>query len=424
MKTARIFVLSIFGFLLAASLLAVNSSAQIKSTVVTTVRERYVTPIGLPRPVPKTTMRTASLDFTVNETDTNWQDVSDGTEHSFLVNVRNVTAAPISIYFSRSQHLPTGWISSVCWGLNCYSFLVDSMPYTVQPNTSALLTLDLTPALDDEPDSSIVWLRIGVVGGAASDTVLLPFYATYNPPDPPLVFQWGGNPTFNQTDQGTGPWTFTDYLENHAGRGIDFLLSLQDSLPIGWSLTFDDQRNPNGINTEDTTLGLVAPVGSDSLTTNFSAYFDTTYQQPFTFTLNAPAVSAEDSAVVYLNVHPQTSNPADSASYRFVMRVQPQSSVANASTERAGIAVTNAWPNPLYSSGVLHLEILTDAAGPAKVFIYDVSGVQKGMIDLGMLREGTNELQVNAPSLPSGGYIFRVKQGNAASEVVRINYVK
>ncbi|HET6400652.1 MAG TPA: hypothetical protein VFH95_04555, partial [Candidatus Kapabacteria bacterium] len=245
--------------------------------------------------------------------------------------------------------------------------------------------------------------------------------------DTPIVFEWGGNFTLDQTYQGSGPdtVTMTNYLENHAGRGIDYSLSIQDSLPSGWSLTFCDEQNPNSsFNTEDTCMMLGAPFGLTNLTTNFSAFGDTTYQQPITFTLDVPPITSEGSAVIFLSVHPHTSNPLDSANYRFVMHVQPQSSVTGTPEDRAGLAVTNAWPNPLVGSGALHLEILTDAAGPATALIYDVTGAQKGRLELGTLHSGSNELQVNAPNLPSGEYIIRVDQGASASEAVRINYVK
>ncbi len=436
MKTARIlgFLLAypLLGYsLLASPLLATNafgqSSATAKAGAIVQVVERYVMPKGLPRPVPKT-MHTAGLNFTIAQLDSNWQDVSDypaNSTHAFMVNVSNTSSDSESIYFNRTQLLPIGWTSSVCWGKNCYGPQDSTESYRIKSGGTALLTLDLNPAIDDVPDSCTIWLRVGVAGGATSDTVLLPFYATYLPPNPPLVFQWGGNPTFDQTYQGSGPWTLTDYFENHAGRGIDYSLSMQDSLPIGWSLTFCDKQNQNSsFNMEDTCMALGAPFGEASLTTNLSAVYDTTYQQPITFTLNAPAVSKEDSAVIYLSVHPRTSNPADSANYRFVMHVQPSSSVAGTSADRAGLAVTNAWPNPLMGSSALHLEILTDESGPAKAILYDLTGTQKATLDLGRLQEGTNELQLNVPSLTSGEYIIRVDQGGSASEVVRINYVK
>jgi len=380
--------------------------------------ERYVAPKGLPRPMPQKVMHSEGLDFTIAPLDTNWQDVSDGAQHAFLVNVHNSSLDTLPIYFYRSQRLPGGWTSSVCWGTSCYSYLDDSEVATIQPNATALLTLDLTPALDDAQDSGTVWLRVGVAGGASSDMVLLPFYANYFPSDPPIVFQWSDT-ILERTYQGQGTWNFSKFLTNRAGRAIDYSLSLQDSLPAGWTLKFCDRRDPSDA-TDTCATGNI-------LVTNFSNETDggTTYQQHLKFTLDAPVVTTQDSAVIYLSVHPQTSNPADAAIYRFVMIVQPLSGVASAApSDRAGLAVTNAWPNPLVGSGALHLEILTDEAGAATAVIYDVTGTQKGTLDLGMLHEGTNEVMASAHSLPSGEYIIRVNQGGSTSEAIRINYVK
>lgn len=421
MKSARI-----LAFLLAcqpfASIAFGQSSATATAGAGAQVMERYVYPRGLPRPVPKG-MHTASLGFTVTLLDTNWMDVSDFPQnptHTFFTLVRNATTSPLPILVTRTQQLPAGWSTSICDPRTCHAAPDSSVPWTIGLDSSASFSLNLTPAIDDLPDSCTVWLR--VIG--ASDTVLLPFYGTYQPANPPIVFEWGGNFTLDQTYQGSGPdtVTMTNYLENHAGRGIDYSLSMQDSLPSGWSLTFCDERNPNS--TTGNMDSTCTSTSGSTLTSNFSALYDTSYQQPITFTLDVPPITSEGSAVIFLSVHPHTSNPLDSANYRFVMHVQPQSSVTGAPEDRAGLAVTNAWPNPLVGSGALHLEILTDAAGPATALIYDVTGAQKGRLELGTLHSGSNELQVNAPNLPSGEYIIRVDQGASASEAVRINYVK
>jgi len=416
MKIARILFFLFAGLLLASNLLAQSQSAEPR---IANAGELYVWPMGLPRPLPHTTMHTAGLDFSITR-DTNWQNVSDGVEHAFVVNVHNSSPDTLAIYFSRNQQLPAGWKSSVCWGPTCYSDADDSELATVPPDSIAVLSLDLTPALSDAPDSSVVWLRLGVIGSATSDTMLLPFYASYVPPNPPLVFQWPVTTVNSRSYEGPGVWSLSNFLENHAGKPLSYSLSIQDSVPAGWSLTFCDRQNPS------TGFGDYEDVcaSGDSLIANFSKAFDSTYRQRIKFTLNAPTVTKEDSAVIHLSVHPLTSNPADSGNYRFVMIVRPQSNVAGELDDRAGLAVTNAWPNPLHSSGSLHLEILTDRAGQANGVIYDLTGAQKGTLDLGMLQEGTNELQLSIPPLSSGEYIIRVNQGSSASEVVRINYVK
>ena len=407
----------------AALLMAVSSFAQTGPAAQSLIAERYVFPIGLPQPVPKSVpqsvLKPQGAVFTVTKLDTNWLNVSDGQTHSSNVTVRNISSTPQTIYFFRYQHIPDGWLSSVCWGTHCYPSTDSSESFTIAPDSAATLILDLTASLYDQPDSGAVWLRVGVVG-STTDTVLLPFYGTFFPSNPPVIFSWSGTTTFARTYEGAGTWVLNNVLESQAGREVKYSLNIEDSLPQGWSLQFCDRRQPysSDNNPMDTC------VFGNALVTNFSAKFDTTYQQRLKFTLSVPTLTQQDSAVIYLSIHPQTNNPADSANYRFVMTVMPTSGVAAPPDERAGIAVTNAWPNPLVSQSTLHLEILTDANGPAKAIVYDVAGTQKAVIDLGTLEAGTNELQLAAPMLPSGEYLFRIVQDGTASEVVKINLLK
>jgi hypothetical protein len=104
--------------------------------------------------------------------------------------------------------------------------------------------------------------------------------------------------------------------------------------------------------------------------------------------------------------------------------ISQASLVATAQSAHAGMVITNAWPNPLHPASAFHLEILTDKEGAVTAGIYDLEGTQKGMLDLGTLNAGTNELQPAMPDLPSGEYLIRIQQGNDAPEIVRINYVK
>ncbi len=421
MKITRVIFCTVVSMLVAQSALAQSSAtATARAGVVITSAERFVAPVGLPRPLPGAPTVLHGQNFKVTGPDSAWRDVSDiSSIHPVVDTVWNLTNDSQSIYFSRSQHLGSSLSSSVCWGGLCYPKKDSVEVWTIPPLGSALLTLDLSATLNDVPDSGAVWLRVGVVGSPA-DTVQLYYTASYTPPDPPLVFLWSQPTQFEETFNGPGVDTLSNMLENYAARGIDYVLSYQALLPAGWSITkFDDTRQPyNPSNYQDTfTTG-------NTLVTNFSALPDTTYQQRLTFTLNVPTVTTEDSAVIYLSVHPQTSNPADSANYRFVMYVMPPASVATAPEERAGIAVTNAWPNPLVGNGTLHLEIQTDAGGASHATIYDLTGSEKGTLDLGSLHPGTNEIQVSAPNLPSGDYILRVTQGGLSSEVVRFNYVK
>ncbi len=397
-----------------SALLVSSASAQFVHTSVTTHPRAVQHALNAPPTVQ------SALPFEVIQADTNQVQVSTNNPLAFTSTVLNQSSTPISVYFKRPQPLvPCGWNSSVCWGTSCYSDSTDSVTLSspLAPGASASLILDVDPGLGDVPDSATIWMWVGIAG-STTDTVMLPFHVSFIPANPPIVFQWSsitGNATFDSTFVGAGTHTLSNLLTNGLCHGADYNFTIQDSLlPQGWTLSTCVQNSYLDTCTSGT-----------ALQSNFSDYGDSTYLQRVNFTLHVPALTAPDSAVVYFGVHPATSNPADSEAYRFAIVVQPTpSGVANAPDDRAGLVVTNAWPNPLHPSSTLHLEVLTDEQGPASARIFDLDGTLKATHDLGQLSVGSNELQAALPDLPSGEYIIRVGQGTSASEVVRINYIK
>ncbi|MGH2639577.1 MAG: hypothetical protein ACRDF4_09910, partial [Rhabdochlamydiaceae bacterium] len=127
--------------------------------------------------------------FSISESDTNWQWVSSDSEFTFNFTVKNTSPDSQTIYLIRHQNLPLGWSSSVCDPNLCHPATDSNLIWGLQAGNSAIFKLNLISALYDAPDSGAVWLRVGVVGSQA-DTVLLPFYGTFVPPDPPLIFAW------------------------------------------------------------------------------------------------------------------------------------------------------------------------------------------------------------------------------------------
>jgi len=488
-----------------------------------------------PRLYPKGSMTPASLPFEIIGSSSDWTDVSDGATHDTGVRIVNTSSSPITAYFRRTYRMPLGWSSSVCWGQSCYSPADDSENYVIAPGDTATLQLNLSPALSDYPDSSTVWLRAGVVG-LPEDTIQLVFRDSFIPAASPLIFKWAQGSIFQFVFAGTGTHFISDILENHAAANTNYHFSTQDSIPQGWSLSKYCVGNSCTSGASDSSV--------------FEGYSTiSAYQQKINFTLKVPVLTKKDSVVLYLSVHPQTENHADSANYRFVAVVNthlldggssnpnfpyvnfftgnsstittqfknlltipdsyhfsvssmlpkgwtllnycvgdscssgaevvspfdatggvnaiqnlaftvqtpaltspdscliyltsypldnpgdlrmdtlhlignPQSNVAANSEETAGLAVTNAWPNPVYGSDKLTLDILTDREGTGLARIYDINGMEQANIDLGVLHFGANEVQIANPNLHSGEYIIRVEQANESSEVVRINYIK
>ena len=401
-----------FAVILFASTISIsNASAQLVHTAVG-AHPRFGQPL-----IPKGATTLGALPFTVSQSGPNSIQLNTAGQYTFECSVRNTSLNSVPIYFRRTQLLPLGWNSSVCWGTTCYADNDTMESYTIPPFDSASLSLNVFPCLSNVADSTVIWLRVGVVG-SATDTVLLPFSVSFVPADPPLVFQWSGmasaNPIFDTTftNQAT-TYTLANLLENGYPLGADYYFTIQDSLPVGWTLQTCLQ----------TAYGTNC-ASNGKLNVNFSDYGDSTYQQKVKFTLSVPSTTSRDSAIIYFGVHPRISTPADSATYRFAMVVQSESGVSSPPESHAGLVVTNAWPNPLHPASTLHLEILSDQGGAVNAGVYDLDGVLKGTIELGQLSAGTNELQTTMPDLPSGEYIIRIQQGTDSPEIVRINYIK
>jgi hypothetical protein len=410
MITVRLTVI-LFTFGLSIS----NASAQL-------VHSSIVTQQHASKPVPsEDDHMLSSLPFTVALSGSNQVQVGSDSTYTFYCQVTNLSKNADTLYFKRSQQLPIGWNTSVCLNPGeCYADRTDSVVFVLSPNATLngniILSLNVDPSLNNVSDSTVVWLRVGLVGSLA-DTIMLPFYISFVPLNPALVFQWdgiaGSGPSFDTTFVGTGHHAIDNFLENDFGLGADYNFTIQDSLPAGWSLTTCIQNSYSDTCTE-----------GNNLTVNFSDYTDSTYQQAIKFTLNVPELTATDSAILYLGVHPKISSPADSATYRFSMIVMPLSGVATQPAEQAGMVITSTWPDPLHPASMLHIGVQTGQQGTVTTGIYDLDGVLNGTLEFGQLHAGSNDLQARMPDLPSGEYILRIQQGNETPEIARISYIK
>jgi len=250
--------------------------------------------------------------FQVYSHDTNWKDVSDGGLHTYLVWVKNISNTDQGIYFYRSQRIPAGWTSSVCWGSNCFAASDDSESATIHPGDSLLLTLDMTAAFNDVPDSGKVWMRIGVLN-SIPDTVQLSFYSAFIPHNPPLIFQWAAGSKFQYVFNGAGSHSMTNYLENHGGVATNFKFTIQDSLPEGWSRTLCIVSQSKTTCANGDTVSYVFPDFPSG-----TYHGEGTYRERVRIMLQSSSLVRKDSAVFHLAIKPKTTNPLDSANYRFV----------------------------------------------------------------------------------------------------------
>ncbi|HEY3874923.1 MAG TPA: hypothetical protein VGM92_05570, partial [Candidatus Kapabacteria bacterium] len=350
---------------------------------------------------------TLALPFAVLPLTGNTSQTSTDTEITFETLIQNPSDTVLPITFIRTQTLPPGWQTSVCWGINCFAATDNSETYDIPPHGNGQLSLNFNPALSDFSDSLTTYLEVADSLNP-SDAVMLPFRVNFVPANPPLVFSWTSPPRTDSVFIGSGLHVISNFFQSGLGVSNTYTFKTYDSLPnSGWSVT--------------TCVGNSNCTQSDNLKVVFPPFGDNKIK----FSVNAPDLSAPDSAIVYLSIHPTTKNTADSAVYRFSFVVLPSSSVASQSGESAGLVVTNAWPNPLRPSIGLHLEVLTDEPGTAMATVYNVDGTRKATLQLGELTAGTNDLQLSLPDeLSSGEYIIRVTEGRNASEIVRINYIK
>ncbi|HWF45356.1 MAG TPA: hypothetical protein VG537_12000, partial [Candidatus Kapabacteria bacterium] len=282
--------------------------------------------------------------------------------------IANNSTDSLSIHFDRTQNLPIGWTSSVCFGEYCYAPSVSSASYGFNPSQSLALIVHQYPALSDIPDTATIYLRLSAPAKDPADTMLLKLVTYFVPSDPPLIFKFSDT-NYSQTFIGNGLHFLSPTLENHAAQKVTYDLTMQDSLPEGWTATMKI-GSKSGTSIQYPFYGIGNADGND--------------QQLITFSIDANNVTKTDSAIIYLSVHPETTNPADSANYRFVAIVNPSSGVANEGNDlRAGIVVTNAWPNTLRASAKLNLEVSTDRSGVAIAHIYSIDGASVGTVTLG-----------------------------------------
>ncbi len=141
----------------------------------------------------------------------------------FYCQVANSSKENDTLYFKRLQQLPIGWNTSVCLDPGeCYSDHTDSVVFVLSPNSTLngniILSLNVDPCLNNVPDSTVVWLRVGIVGSPA-DTMMLPFYTSFiRPQTLRLYFNGmgvsGSGPSFDTTFVGTGHHAVNNFLEN------------------------------------------------------------------------------------------------------------------------------------------------------------------------------------------------------------------
>jgi hypothetical protein len=353
----------------------------------------------------------AELPFTI-VVDSLQSNVNDGKQHAYLGTITNRSEDTLQVFFRRQQDAPCGWTSSVCFGSLCFPATQDNAVTLLAPGQSLALTLDINPALSEHSDTSHVYITLGAGDMAvSSDTMLYHFVTTFEPSNPPIIFGWASLPKDVYSFNGGGLHLFSAILQHRACSTLPYHFSMQAQLPAGWTASYT-------VGKSETSTG--------ALTYSFAGAGDLqgADRQKIQFKVTAPTLAKTDSAVIYLSVHPETSNPADSMLYKFTAVFNLPLGGVESNDEGAGLAVLNVWPNPVHASANLNFDIMTDRDGPAIAHVYDVVGSEVYTSTMDGLSVGENHVQLGGLNLPSGDYMIVIQQGKATSEAIRINYVK
>jgi hypothetical protein len=278
----------------------------------------------------------AELPFTI-VVDSLQSNVNDGKQHAYLGTITNRTDDTLQVFFRRQQDVPCGWTSSVCFGSLCFPATQDNAVTLLAPGQSLALTLDINPALSEHPDTSHVYITLGAGDMAASsDTMLYHFVTTFEPSNPPIIFGWASLPKDVYSFNGGGLHLFSAILQHRACSTLPYHFSMQAQLPAGWTASYT-------VGKSETSTG--------ALTYSFAGAGDLqgADRQKIQFKVTAPTLAKTDSAVIYLSVHPETSNPADSMLYKFTavfvgyQVVPPPLYVDTGKTEHTVAAIINSF---------------------------------------------------------------------------------
>lgn len=111
-----------------------------------------------------------SFELNLTGTSPQFESTDDWKDNIISGTISNPADSVLTLYYSRYQVLPEEWSTSVCFGLSCFPDFLDSATSEFDPHDSRELLLHVTlPA--KAQGAGKIYLRIGVVGGRADDTM-------------------------------------------------------------------------------------------------------------------------------------------------------------------------------------------------------------------------------------------------------------
>ena len=358
---------------------------------------------GKPRELSATPITNGALTV---EVPSDRMEFSSDADHVFIGTMTNNSNDTLRISFWRSQRLPKGWTTSVCFGASCYAAQVDSADDTFLPNEQRELILHVNSRMVDHADSGLVFIRVRAENGVLGDTASFTVRAVFQPGNPPIIFQKVKSDS-GQVFSGNGPFLVNATFQNRSADNYKFAYHLDASLPSGWSagLCIRDSCDDLGSTGADI-LYPMASLVSQTVRMKVQNTSGTPLTQP-------------DSAVLYLTVRPiGTGNSADSMQYRFVAMLQPQSGVQSTDALPVNsLMLGSIFPNPAASNDV-EFAVRSQRAAECAFVLYDEAGRVVVQSKLGSVSAGSSTRSVSVRNVQPGVYFARISDGRTLSNPV------
>jgi len=158
---------------------ASSSFAQISTTVTSHRFGIKLHGVGAAPAMQKVAPLNAKLGFSI-DIPVPYTTITPGSQDSVITGtITNLTNANISLNFHRTQHLPIGWTTGVCFGIQCLVASADSgqKPFVFAAHEAEAFVLhfygDDNSHLSTNQDTVLVNLIVNQVGGTPADTIQL-----------------------------------------------------------------------------------------------------------------------------------------------------------------------------------------------------------------------------------------------------------
>ena len=344
------------------------------------------------------------LIFRLDDSHVRWSVIGKG-QKVFSPMLYNFAGTSVMYHvWTDAVHTPAGWSNVFCVVDSCPGAhdAWQSLGAAFSDSYSAKVKCTMQAPTLVERDSVVFYMHVRPQTPNPADSMIYRFCALMND-------QYFTHPA-TQTFTGAGVHADTCSFTNYSTAAAVYHFSMETKMPAGWSAALS--------------VGDTSTNGTD-LRASFGADASATAQQGVVVKFTTLPVTAKDSATALVHFYKE-SNPADSGTLVFTDYVLPGAGVSPTVVHesRAGLAVTNVWPNPVMGASTLNLEVLSDEQGEAVARIYDIAGNETANLRLGTLTRGSNHITLNQLGMTSGEYVIVIEQAGVLSDPIRINYVK